>query len=59
MKKIRLDIDAITVESFATSRGANTEGGVDAHIASHPGDTWCMTCFEDTCGDCSIPRYAC
>ena len=59
MKKIRLDVDAVKVESFTTAGDAKMQGSVDAHMVSRPGDTFCMTGDEETCWDCSIPRYVC
>lgn len=59
MKKIRLDLDAIEVESFEAVAGPGEKGTVDAHMRSKIGDTWCITCFEQTCPDCSIPEYLC
>ena len=59
MKKIRLDLDAIKVETFSTAQGPEQQGTVDAHMASKVGDTWCVTCFDPSCADCSIPEYLC
>ncbi|HEU4883910.1 MAG TPA: hypothetical protein VFT45_16745 [Longimicrobium sp.] len=39
MKKLRLDLDHLAVESFPTARGAEERGTVAAHAASLPGCT--------------------
>lgn len=49
MKKLRLDLDRVTVESFPTSQAPELKGTVDGHLKSRIGDTWCITCFEQTC----------
>lgn len=49
MKKIRLDLDAVDVESFPTAETSGVKGTVDGHLRSRIGDTWCITCGEDTC----------
>jgi hypothetical protein len=56
MKKIRLDLDAIEVESFPTAAATEQRGTVDGHFRSRIGDTWCVTCGEYTCWDftCNI-----
>lgn len=60
MKKIRLDLDAIAVESFPTAKGPGEQGTVAGHaMRSEVGDTWCVTCWDDTCYNCSIPAELC
>ena len=49
MKKIRLELDAIEVESFPTAQIPEETGTVEANFASRPGDTWCVTCWDETC----------
>jgi hypothetical protein len=51
MKKIRLELDAIEVESFPTDSISEEKGTVEGHLASRIGDTWCITCGEYTCWD--------
>lgn len=41
MKKLRLDIDRLAVESFETGEAATTLGTVDGHFA--------VTCAQDSC----------
>lgn len=50
MKKIRLNLDAVEVESFPTAKAPEQKGTVDGHLRSRIGDTWCQTCGEDSCG---------
>jgi len=50
MKKIRLEIENVEVESFPTEAREEEEGSVEGFAASRPGDTWCVTCGEDSCG---------
>ena len=49
MKKIRLAVEDVQVESFPTLVVAKEPGTVDGFGASRPGDTWCVTCGEDSC----------
>jgi len=49
MKKLRLDLDNVDVQSFPTAPAAEAKGTVDAHLRSRIGDTWCITCFEQSC----------
>lgn len=49
MKKIRLDLDGVQVESFPTATVPEQKGTVDGHLRSKIGDTWCITCFNDSC----------
>lgn len=49
MKKIRLNLDAIAVESFPTAAVSDEQGTVEGNMASRVGDTWCVTCGEATC----------
>lgn len=49
MKKIRLNLDNIAVESFPTAAAPEAEGTVEGNMASRVGDTWCVTCGEPTC----------
>lgn len=58
MKKIRLDLDAVDVESFPTAEVTEVKGTVDGHLRSRIGDTWCITCFEFSCY-CSQPGDTC
>jgi hypothetical protein len=48
MKKLRLDLDDVAVESFPTAPKVEVKGTVDGHLRSRVGDTWCITCFEYT-----------
>lgn len=58
MKKIRLNLDNLTIESFPTAEAAGEKGTVDANMASRVGDTWCITCGEYTCWDHTCePEY--
>jgi hypothetical protein len=41
MKKIRLNLDCIEVESFQTASIPGETGTVEAHFRSRPGDTFC------------------
>ena len=61
MKKIRLNLDRIEVESFPMSNVPKETGTVEANFRSRPGDTWCgqecqtlwLTCGETfACGFC-------
>ncbi len=66
MKKIRLDLDRLSVESFATERdGGPGKGTVRGHLSAyyelcHAGDTWQVsctcepTCNAQTCHNCSV-----
>lgn len=58
MKKIRLELDSVRVESFPTAEKPEERGTVDGHLRSRVGDTWCITCFEQTCY-CSQPGDTC
>lgn len=62
MKKIRLDVDALAIDSFATSTGAKDAKGT---VRAFSNDSWCYcptvtdayspcTCgtFQQTCGTC-------
>lgn len=49
MKKLNLDINALEVESFETSRLSNWEGTVHGNDATEGGDTKCGGI--QTCGD--------
>lgn len=49
MKKIRLDLEKVEVESFPTEKTGEKKGTVEGFDASRPGDTWCVTCGEDSC----------
>jgi hypothetical protein len=60
MKKIRLNLDRIEVESFQTASIPAETGTVEAHLRSIPGDTWCgeecqsqwFSCYG-TCRNCT------
>ena len=52
MKKIRLNLDGIEVESFPTAATPEETGTVEAHFRSRPGDTFCVDCSFDTCDPC-------
>jgi hypothetical protein len=54
MKKIRLDLDRVEVESFPIGAVAEDAGTVQGQLASRVGDTRCITCFEDTCDNCTV-----
>jgi hypothetical protein len=41
MKKIRLNLDCIEIESFQTASIPAETGTVEAHLVSIPGDTRC------------------
>ena len=58
MKKLKLDLDRVSVESFPTAAPAEQKGTVDGHLRSRIGDTWCVTCFDITCY-CSEPGDSC
>jgi hypothetical protein len=56
MKKIRLDLDGLTVETFATTKDDEARRGtVRGHLSAYyelcqPGDTWQASCTcEATC----------
>jgi len=49
MKKIRLELDQVEVESFPTIDIVEEAGTVEGFAASRVGDTWCVTCGEDSC----------
>ena len=49
MKKLNLDLNALAVESFQTSRLSNWEGTVHGQDATEGGDTKCGGIH--TCGD--------
>jgi hypothetical protein len=52
MKKIRLNLDGIQIESYQTASISAETGTVEAHLVSIPGDTWCgYECysFRATC----------
>ena len=56
MKKIRLDLDALAVETFSTTRDDEAaRGTVRGHLSAyyelcHEGDTWQQSCTcEATC----------
>jgi len=55
MRKIRLELENVEVESFPTE-APEEEGSVEGFAASRPGDTWCVTCGEDSC-DCTYGGY--
>jgi hypothetical protein len=49
MKKIRLDVDALRVETFETDRAAADRGTVRAHDASGQSCPYECTRYEPTC----------
>ncbi len=49
MKKLALKLDGIEVESFPTAGVPDAKGTVEAQFASRYGDTWCVSCFDETC----------
>jgi hypothetical protein len=51
MKKIRLELESVEVESFPAEEPRN-EPAVEGFAASRPGDTWCVTCGESC--DCTF-----
>lgn len=58
MRKLRLDLDELAVESFDTSLGAAQRAGTvrgnadaDAVGAAEPADTYRQTCMIDFCAD--------
>lgn len=58
MKKIRLELDSVEVESFPVAEVPEETGTVEANMASRAGDTWCVTCGEHTCWDFTCePEY--
>jgi len=52
MKKIRLDAESVRVESFPIAAAEEKPGTVRGFDASRAGDTWCITCVDDTCPSC-------
>ena len=63
MRKLKLDLDALTVESFEPSKEKSEAGTVRGYLSAyyelcHEGDTWqgsCTcepTCNEQTCYNC-------
>lgn len=66
MRKIRLDLDALAVESFSPAGHARTPGGtVQAHAAAsdiptlHTGYHGCYGCVGSlhSCGECAREGY--
>ena len=53
MKKIRLELDALSVESFEVAEAAEQRGTVRGHLVSDAGDC------PDTEDDCTLPVRAC
>jgi hypothetical protein len=54
MKKIRLNLDHIEVESFPTANVSKDTGTVEANFRSRPGDTFCADCsMVDSCDPCN------
>jgi hypothetical protein len=53
MKKLRLNVEQLTVESFPMDGGTGERGTVAAHEAT-PGCT-----IENTCWNCSLGDTAC
>ena len=60
MKKLRMDVDRLSVESFETKEEKRPEGTVAGHACYTPGaggytcDRWANTCNVDSCdGICS------
>ena len=49
MKKIRLTLESVQVESFPIATADDKPGTVDAFAVSRAGDTWCITCGEESC----------
>lgn len=55
MKKLKLEIDALRVETFEPADGAGERGTVRGHLSAYyelcnPGDTWQASCTcEPTC----------
>ncbi|HYW13192.1 MAG TPA: hypothetical protein VE871_14625 [Longimicrobium sp.] len=57
MKKIRLNLNRIEIESFPTAMIPKGTGTVEAHLRTRPGDTWCgqdcqtyhFGCFTNLC----------
>lgn len=57
MKKLRLNIDKLTVESFDVGMDLKKGGTVKANSCSEPSNcgtcaTYCGTCYENTCVTC-------
>ena len=58
MKRLKLEIDALTVTSFPTAPAAEARGTVQAHVASTPA---CPKTFDCTYEgpDCVQPGFPC
>jgi hypothetical protein len=59
MKKIRLNLDRIAVESFQTANVPAEAGTVEAHLRSRPGDTFCGDCTLNSCDEICQPTKFC
>jgi hypothetical protein len=61
MKKIRLDLDALSVESFDTTKSEEeTRGTVEGNAESF--QAYCTdgnTCYESVCGTCNTQCGSC
>ena len=59
MRKLKLDVDALTVEEFTTTGGEAKSGGtVRAHDSSFP--AWnCPVSWNGYCADSMSGEYAC
>ena len=57
MRKLKLDLDALTVESFEPSKEKSAAGTIRGYLSAyyelcHEGDTWQLSCTcEPTCND--------
>lgn len=58
MRKLRLELDSLTVDSFAASAGDPRGGTVQGHLATEFVCSWLPscpnqpTCGEKTCANC-------
>ena len=59
MKKIRLNLDRISVESFQTANVPAKTGTVEAHFRSRVGDTFCGDCSLNRCEEICPPTKFC
>jgi len=63
MRKLKLDVAELRVESFEAHAGGRALGTVRGNVLTPEcsADQTCVTCFEDTCAGCAntSPRPSC
>jgi hypothetical protein len=57
MKKLKLNLDQIKVNSFDVAGTKGREGTVHAHTYTYPSGDQCHTGLQDSCYSCPAPPW--